>query len=91
MTLWCLRYVARRLSTTAGQLWAWPILPWSVDSLLTPFLCGEQEADKIGLGAHFWSCSCRAEEMLVNEELDASQEERAVEGVRADMAVFARP
>ena len=27
----------------------------------------------------------------MNEELDASQEERAVEGVRADMAVFARP
>ena len=34
-------YVKRKRSAPTGYPWGWPVLPWSMDYPLTPFLCGE--------------------------------------------------
>ena len=41
------------------------------------FLCGEEEADKVGTGFHGQACrgQGRVEEMLAHEELEISEEE----------------
>ena len=59
----------------------------------TIFLCGEEEADKVGIGSRGRSCRGRGrvERLLDDEELKVSNEERVVVGVGATPEVLSWP